>query len=61
MGNLYFFQRGSFKSAHAWISIIFCMLNSYIIQTTKMKLFYSSKTFRPQGGHLDVHPLCTNI
>ena len=40
------------KSAHTWISIIFCMLNTYVITTTKMKLFYSSKAARPQGGTL---------
>ena len=45
-------QRGSSKSAHAWNSIIFCMLNTYAITTTKMKLFYSSKAVRPQGGTL---------
>ena len=28
-------QRGSSKSAHAWIWIIFCMLNTYGITTTK--------------------------
>ena len=44
--------RGSSKSAHAWISIIFCMLNIYVITTTKMKLFYSLKAVRPQGGTL---------
>ena len=43
-------KRGSSKSAHAWISIIFCMLNTYVITTTTMKLFYSSKPVRPQGG-----------
>ena len=43
-------ERRSPKSAHAWISIIFCMLNTYVITTTKMKLFHSSKTVRPQGG-----------
>ena len=26
------------------------MLNTYIITTTKMKIFYSSKAVRPQGG-----------
>ena len=41
--------RGSSKSAHAWISIIFCTLNTYIITTTKMKLFHSSTAVRPQG------------
>ena len=46
------FQRGSSKSAHAWISIIFCMLNTYVITTTKMKLFHSSKAVTPQGGIL---------
>ena len=45
-------QRGSSKSAHAWISIIFCMLNTYVITTIKMKFFYSSKAVRPQGGTL---------
>ena len=45
-------ERRSSKSAHAWISIIFCMLNTYVITTTKMKLFHSSKTVRPQGGTL---------
>ena len=45
-------ERGSSKSAHAWISIIFCMLNTYVITTTKMKLFYSSEAVRPQGGTL---------
>ena len=44
------FQWGSSKSAHAWISLIFCMLNTYVITTTKNKLFYSSKAVRPQGG-----------
>ena len=43
-------SQGSSKSAHAWISIILCMLNTYIITTTKMKLVYSSKTVRPHGG-----------
>ena len=28
------------------------MLNTYVITTTKMKLFYSSKAARPQGGAL---------
>ena len=45
-------QRGSSKSAHAWIWIIFCMLNTYGISTTKMKLFYSSNAVRPQGDTL---------
>ena len=45
-------RRGSSKSAHAWNSIIFCMLNTYVITTTKMKLFYSSKAIGPQGGTL---------
>ena len=45
-------ERGSSKSAHAWISIIFCMLNTYVITTTKMKLFHSSKALRPQGDTL---------
>ena len=45
-------ERGSSKSAHAWIWIIFCMLNTYGITTTKMKLFYSSNAVRPQGGTL---------
>ena len=45
-------KRGSSKSAHAWISIIFCMLNTYVITTTKLKLFNSSKAGRPQGGTL---------
>ena len=45
-------QRGSSKSAHAWISIIFCMLNTYVITPTKMKLFYSLKAVRPQWGTL---------
>ena len=44
-----YLQRGSSKSAHAWISIIFSMLNTYVITTTKMKLFHSSKAARPQG------------
>ena len=44
--------RGSSKSAHAWISIIFCMLNTYVITTTKMKSFHSSKAVRLQGGTL---------
>ena len=43
---------GGSKSAHAWIFIIFCMLNTYVITTTKMKLLYSSKAVRPQGGTL---------
>ena len=43
------FKRGSSKSAHLWISIIFCMLNTYVITTTKMKLFHSSKAVWPQG------------
>ena len=45
-------ERGSSKSAHAWIWVIFCMLNTYFITTTKTKLFYSSKAVRPQGGTL---------
>ena len=45
-------QRGSSKSAQAWILMIFCMLNTYVITTTKMKLFHSSKAVRPQGGTL---------
>ena len=45
-------QRGSSKSAHAWISIKLYILNTYVIKTTKMKLFYSSKAVRPQGGTL---------
>ena len=45
-------QRGSSKSAHAWIWIMFCMLNTYGITTTKMKLFYSSNAVRPQGDTL---------
>ena len=45
-------ERGSSKSAHLWIFIIFCMLNTYTVTTTKMKLFYSSKAVRPQGGTL---------
>ena len=45
-------QRRSSKSAHAWIWIIFCMLNTYGITTTKMKLFYSSNAVRPQGDTL---------
>ena len=44
--------RGSSRSAHAWISIIFCMLDTYVITTTKKKLFHSSKAVRPQGGTL---------
>ena len=28
------------------------MLNTYVITTTKIKLFYSSKAVRPQGGTL---------
>ena len=28
------------------------MLNTYVITTTKMKLFYSSKAVSPQGGTL---------
>ena len=48
----YIIERGSSKSAHAWIFIIFCMLNTYVLTTTKMKLFHSSKVFRPQGGTL---------
>ena len=47
-----FSQRGSSKSAHAWIWIIFCMLNTYVITTTKMKLFYFSNAVRPQGDTL---------
>ena len=43
------FERGSSKSAHAWISIIFCLLNTYNITATKLKLFHSSKAVRPQG------------
>ena len=43
-------KRGSSKYAHAWISIIFCMLNTYVITTIKMKLFYSSKAVGPRGG-----------
>ena len=31
---------------------MFCMLNTYVITTTKMKLFLSSKAVRPQGGTL---------
>ena len=42
------YERGSSKSAHSWISIMFCMLNTYVITTTKMKLFHSSKAVRPQ-------------
>ena len=42
----------SSKSAHAWISIIFCTLNTYVITTIKMKLFYSLKVVRPQGSTL---------
>ena len=42
--------RGSSKSVHAWISIIFCMLNTYVISTTKMTLFYSSKAVRQHGA-----------
>ena len=53
-------ERGNSKSAHPWISIIFCMLNTYVITTTKMKLFYSSKAVRPQGGTFMYTP-CTNI
>ena len=45
-------QRGSSKCAHAWISIIFCMLNNYVITTTKTKIFYSSKAVRSQEGTL---------
>ena len=45
-------QRGSSKPAHAWIGIIFCMLNTSGITTTKMKLFYSSNAVRPQGDTL---------
>ena len=45
-------KRGSSKSAHAWIWIIFCMFNTYGITTTKMKLFYSSNAVRPQGDTL---------
>ena len=45
-------ERGSSKSAHAWIWIIFCMLNTYGITTTKMKLFHSSNAVRPQGDTL---------
>ena len=45
-------ERASSKSAHALISIIFCMLHTYVIATTKMKLFYSSKAVRLQGGTL---------
>ena len=47
-----FYKRGSSKSAHAWIWIIFCMLNTYGITTTKLKLFYSSNPVRPQGDTL---------
>ena len=53
-------QRGSSKSAHALILIIFCMLNTYVITTTKMKLFHSSKAVRPQGGTL-MYTLCILI
>ena len=41
--------KGSSKSAHAWISIIFCMFNTYVITTTEKKLFHSTKAVRPQG------------
>ena len=45
-------EGGGSKSAHAWISIIFCMLNTYVITATKMKLFHFSKAVRLQGGTL---------
>ena len=51
---VYFFccKGGSAKSAHEWISIIYCMLDTYVITTTKMKSFYSPNAVRPQGGTL---------
>ena len=45
-------ERGSSKSAHAWISIIFFMLHTYVITTTKNKLVYSLKAVWPQGSTL---------
>ena len=42
-------QREGSKTAHAWISTIVCMLNTYVMRTTKIKLFYSSKAVRLQG------------
>ena len=47
-----FSPNGEFRTAHAWIWIIFCMLNTYGITTLKMKLFYSSNAVRPQGDTL---------
>ena len=53
-------KRGSSKSALAWISIMFCMLNTYVIKTTKNEII-SFLEGTGGGGHLDVHPFCTNI
>ena len=53
-------QRGSSKSARAWISIIFCMLNTYVITTQKWNYFIHRRLLGYRG-HLDVHPLCTSI